>query len=124
MANAASNDSLRIRIASGINLLAGLWLVAYLSRARGSGGGRATVEPGHPRHPHRADGRLSHRPTVRDPRDGMMNVLLGLWLIVSPFLWGYHTFAPGHMWNSVIPGVVVVAAGTWSALSGGRAREV
>ncbi len=124
MAREAPGNPLQIRIASGINLLAGLWLVAYYL---------VLVDPVAGEQPWNqaipgmlialmAGYRIARPYATRAM--AWMNVLLGLWLIIAPFIWGYYSFAPGHTWNSIIPGVIVVAAGTWSALSGGRAREV
>jgi hypothetical protein len=42
------------------------------------------------------------------------NVLLGIWLIISPFVLGFfHLMAP--MWNNVIVGIVVALVGVGSA---------
>ncbi|HTV95200.1 MAG TPA: SPW repeat protein [Steroidobacteraceae bacterium] len=42
-----------------------------------------------------------------------INVLLGLWLLASPWIFGYHTLGMGPLWNSVIIGAVIalLAAG-------------
>lgn len=53
-----------------------------------------------------------------DPKGGTswLNVLLGIWLIISPFVLGFfHLMAP--VWNNVIVGIVValVALGSASA---------
>ncbi len=41
-----------------------------------------------------------------------VNVVLGIWLVVAPFLIG---FEETPLWNSVISGIVVVVMGAWSA---------
>lgn len=41
------------------------------------------------------------------------NVVLGLWAIAAPFIYGY--LAVGMFWNSVITGIVIAAFGIWSA---------
>ncbi len=43
---------------------------------------------------------------------GWFNLILGLWLIVSPWLLGFSTVAAA-MWNSVIVGIVVAALSYW-----------
>lgn len=69
------------------------------------------------------------RSSGADPRGGTswLNVLLGIWLIISPFVLGFsHLLAP--LWNNVIVGIVValVALGSATAhcetLSESRAR--
>jgi hypothetical protein len=44
------------------------------------------------------------------------NVLLGLWLIVAPFILGY-TEITAALWNDIIVGIGIAALGTWSALA-------
>ncbi len=36
-----------------------------------------------------------------------LNVLLGLWLIVAPFLIGYSKTSAGALWNDIIVGLAV-----------------
>jgi len=37
----------------------------------------------------------------------LVNVLLGFWIIISPFVLGLH--APKDLWNNVVIGILVVA---------------
>jgi hypothetical protein len=51
---------------------------------------------------------------------GGVNLLAGLWLIVSPWVFGYEA-QPGALWNSIIVGIVIVvlaAARQFGAASG------
>jgi len=41
-----------------------------------------------------------------------VNVGLGVWLIIAPFIMGFGNTV---MWNSIIAGLVVAAMGGWSA---------
>ena len=43
-----------------------------------------------------------------------LNLLLGIWLIISPFVLGYAT-SPTATWNNVVLGAVVVILAIWSA---------
>ena len=36
------------------------------------------------------------------------NILLGIWLIISPWVFGYVSAGPAPMWNSVVVGALVV----------------
>ena len=45
-----------------------------------------------------------------------INVLIGIWLIIAPFVLGYNTFTVA-LWNSIIVGVIVAAFGAWSVLT-------
>jgi hypothetical protein len=45
-----------------------------------------------------------------------VNVVLGMWLIVSPYLLGYSNLEIAR-WNENILGVIVVGLGVWSALA-------
>jgi hypothetical protein len=48
------------------------------------------------------------------PALARVNVVLGLWTIASPWIFGYATGEPG-MWNSVAVGIAVVILALWSA---------
>lgn len=45
-----------------------------------------------------------------------INLAIGLWLIVAPFVLGY-TFGGILMWNSVIVGLLIAADALWAAIS-------
>jgi hypothetical protein len=36
-----------------------------------------------------------------------LNILLGIWLLASPWVFGYHTVGPAAIWNSVIVGALI-----------------
>lgn len=42
-----------------------------------------------------------------------VNIVLGLWLIVAPFVLGYTLAA--SQWNDIVVGIAVVALGAWNA---------
>lgn len=44
-----------------------------------------------------------------------LSALLGLWLIVSPFVLGFSGLAT-PFWNSIIVGIIVAVLGVWNAL--------
>lgn len=48
-----------------------------------------------------------------------VNVALGIWLVVAPFVLGY-AYLTVALWNEVIVGLIVVGLGTWSAREGRR----
>lgn len=108
------------RIASGINIILGIWLV-IASFVLGYSGiaaamwneiivGVAIIIL--------AWLRVSDR--IRMPWLSWVNVVLGLWLIVAPFVLGYSGTAAA-MWNEVIIGIAVAILGAWSALAAQRA---
>ena len=43
-----------------------------------------------------------------------INAILGLWLIIAPFLLSYSKVAAA-MWNDIIIGIIVLALGAWAA---------
>ncbi|MEX1112628.1 MAG: SPW repeat protein [Candidatus Andersenbacteria bacterium] len=45
-----------------------------------------------------------------------LNAIIGVWLIIAPFAIGY-SFIQEALWNSVIIGIAVALLATWSALS-------
>ncbi len=47
-----------------------------------------------------------------------INAVLGLWLIIAPFVLSYSS-AAAAMWNDIIIGLVVLVLGTWAALTVG-----
>ncbi|MBA2664662.1 MAG: SPW repeat protein [Bradymonadaceae bacterium] len=50
------------------------------------------------------------------------NGVLGLWLIVSPFIIGYSAY-PSALWNSIVVGAIVLVIAALSAKSTGDLRH-
>ena len=48
-----------------------------------------------------------------------ISAVLGLWLVVSPFILGTAVVAAA-LWNDIIVGVIVIILGVWAALSYAR----
>ena len=45
-----------------------------------------------------------------------IDAVIGIWLIVAPFVLGYTTVTAA-LWNDIIVGIVVVVLSAWAALS-------
>ena len=74
---------------------------------------------------------------LMNPGLSWINAVLGLWLIVAPFVLGYGRVVEAEalavegavggaqtaMWNDIIVGVIILVLGVWSALSA-RGRTV
>jgi hypothetical protein len=43
-----------------------------------------------------------------------VNAVLGLWLIVSPWVLGYSAMVAAAMWNQVVVGLIVAALAAWA----------
>lgn len=105
----------QIQLASGVNLLAGIWLaLAPLFLAYGS---QAAITSSI------VVGSIIAIFALLRLLGGYdlawmswMNVVLGLWVIIAPFYFGLAG-SPGRFWNSIIVGLLVAALGTWSALA-------
>jgi hypothetical protein len=61
---------------------------------------------------------LSNQETTDKSLD-WINALIGVWLIIAPFILGY-TAIVAAMWNDIIVGLVVVVFEVWAALTIGR----
>lgn len=112
--NIMENKEDQGKLASGINILAGIWLVlspfilnyANLSTALWNDviiGAAVLIF-------------AAIREWGSEEETGWSswtNVVLGIWLILSPFIlgFGYHS---GALWNNVILGIVVSAFAGWS----------
>ncbi len=59
----------------------------------------------------------------RYPEMSWINILLGLWLVVSPFLFGFATIAPA-LWNSILVGLFLIAMAGWSFVAGRRGETL
>ena len=117
MATTMEQARTRVKTASGLDILAGLWLilapfllgytaitgalwndiilgatVVLLAASREFGQGYKVAWP------------------------SWINVLIGLWLIAAPFFLGYSSIV-NATWNDVILGIIIAVLALWSALS-------
>lgn len=101
------------RSASGINILLGCWLIASpwtFGYTIDAGGFWNSIVAG-------ALIALLAAARFSSPRSPIgsswLNLLLGLWMIASPWIYGYAANGEA-MWNSIVVGAVVAALAAWS----------
>ncbi len=109
-------DASSASLASGLNIIAGLWLIIspFVLSAGNLPGLRtnniivgiivvilSAVRVGSPL----TSGGLS-----------WVNVILGIWMIISPWVVGF-SMVPGLIWHNVILGIIVGLLALWSAMS-------
>jgi len=51
-----------------------------------------------------------------------INAVLGLWLVIAPFLLGYSAVGAA-MWNDIVVGVIVAVLAGWAALALGSSDQ-
>lgn len=114
----ASMDRLRINAArqwqDGVNLLLGLWLIVspwVLGYAAQQNAAWDSWIPG----VIMAVAALSALVAFHAWEE-WVNVALGVWLIVSPWILGYGTLQAPAVWNQVIVGVIAGVLALWSAV--------
>lgn len=119
----ASTHLHQIRLTSGLNILAGLWLVMSPY-----GFGYYLVNP--PFWNSVAVGfAVAILAIVRVVLPfsfveiGWINFGLGAYLAISPFLFGFADLAPA-LWNSVLVGIFIMIMAAWSAVAGSRGARV
>jgi hypothetical protein len=111
----------QVKTASGLNFLAGIWLIIspwIYGVITGNNAASNSVVVGII---------IAVLAAIRffAPRNAVglswINALLGIWMIISPWIYGYagHT---GWLWNSVIVGIIAVVLALWSAA--GTRRDV
>jgi len=122
MTNQPGDDRSQIRLASGLNIIAGLWLIIspWVFFYATPGGIWNSVIVGII---------IAVLAAIRafgaynSAWMSWVNVVLGLWVVIAPFIFGYTTYA-GRMWNNIIVGLIVAALGAWSAMATNRAHHV
>jgi len=102
----------RIKTASGINVIAGLWLIIspFLLGFSGFAATNAIVVG-------IVVAILSLVQSMSDTEStwiGYINTILGVWLIVTAFM---MTAVAGIFWNSLVLGIIVGGLALWSATS-------
>lgn len=112
----------QVVLASGINLILGLWLIAApfvltFTAHRGSEWNNIIV------------GAIVAVLAAIRLWGGVgtgwlswVNVVLGLWLIVSPWIFG-NSNVSAILWDDIIIGAIIVVFGAWSAMAA-RSRAV
>jgi hypothetical protein len=104
----------QVKVASGLNFLVGIWLIispwVYGSIYRvGSAWNNIIVGI-----------IIAIFAAIRffSPRSAVglswINALLGIWMIISPWIYGYANNS-ARLWNSVIFGIIVLILALWSA---------
>lgn len=114
MRTASPSDN-QVKVASGLNFLAGIWLVIsawVYGTIYSSGSSWNSIIVGIAIAVFAAIRFFSPRSAV-----GLswINALLGIWMIISPWVYGYAAANPARMWNSVIFGIIAMILGVWSA---------
>jgi uncharacterized membrane protein YtjA (UPF0391 family) len=120
--NNPNMNSQSARIASGLNILASIWLIAS-PFLLGYSGLSATAM---------WDAIIVGVVVLilawireANPRGAVwpswVNVVLGLWMIIAPFVLGTAAVSGAIMWNDIIVGVLFVIFGAWSALAANTA---
>lgn len=111
----AAADHEQITIASGANLILGLWLIAApfvlryaAANARGNDVVLGIIIA--------SLAAIRVFGAYRSAWISWVNALAGIWLIVAPFALGYSGFTH-PLWNDIITGVLVTIFGIWSALA-------
>lgn len=51
-----------------------------------------------------------------------LDALIGVWMIISPWVYGYAGYA--WRWNSIVVGIIMIVLGVWSALATQTSHEV
>ena len=106
------NHAQQAKIASGLSIIVGLWLLIAPSVIGFSGTALATSS-------YVVGAIIALLAMIRmvSPLQGewmsWTNGALGLWMILAPFLYGYDT--SGMLWSSIIVGLIVAGLAVWSA---------
>ncbi len=55
------------------------------------------------------------REPLKRPGFSLISAVLGLWLIVSPFLFGFWGVHDAVVWSMAVPGILILVLAVWSA---------
>jgi len=106
------HHSSALKTASGLNFIAGIYLIisAWIGSINGG---------------ERANGIIfgiivailaaSRFAESTGPWASWLNALIGIWLIISPWVYGFA--GSGWMWNSIVVGIIMLVLGFWAASS-------
>ena len=118
-----SHSDSAVRTSGGLDILAGIWLILapFLLNYSANGGSVANDVVVGIAVLVLAGVQVSGE-NYRVSWPSWTNALLGLWLIVTPFILGFPT-GSAAMWNDVILGIIVGALSLTSALSAGGEQQ-
>jgi hypothetical protein len=120
----ATADSSQVKVASGLTFLAGIWMIisAWVYGAiYTSGNAWNSIIVGLV---------IAVLSAIRffSPRSAVglswIIALFGIWMIISPWVYGYARTNYARLWNSVIFGIIVLILGAWSAAATPDTRTV
>ncbi|MGN6444767.1 SPW repeat protein [Amnibacterium sp.] len=107
-----------VSASSGINVLAGLWLIVAPWVAGYSGQTGATWNEVAVGVAVSLIGLCRMLAPISTMMLSLVNLVLGAWMIVAPWLPNLHTGVTAlSVWNQVITGIVIAALAIWSASS-------
>lgn len=105
-------NSGQVRVASGLQFLLAIYLIISVAVAAFNGGDRwngiifgiivAILS-------------ASRFNGSSGPWASWLNALIGVWLIISPWVYGYA--GTGFEWNTIIVGIIMIILGVWSAIA-------
>lgn len=119
MVTGTERQTTQVRIASGLNTLAGVWLVvapsilgfAALENAFWNSvitGTAVTVI-----------GLIRMIKPLQSEWLSRVTIMIGMWVAVSPFVLGFAEVGSA-MWNAAFTGIIILALATWSSLCAAR----
>ncbi len=121
MEDAVSARTANVKTASGINLVAGVWLIiapfiiGYVALESALWNDilcgaivliLAAIRVAMP---------------LRHVWLSWVNLVVGLWLIIAPFVLDYAAF-PAPVWNDILVGILIAGMAGWSGLAAGTPR--
>ena len=107
----------QVKTASGLNFLAGIYLLISALVNAASGGAKANGVIFGIIVAILAATRFSG---ASGSWASWIDALIGVWVILSP--WIYHFAGQAWMWSPIVVGIVMVVLGVWSALAGSARR--
>lgn len=108
----------QVQIVSALNSLAGVYLLVSGSFGAVNTGNRLNSTIAGLAVGVLASSRLSGAPAWVS----WLNALIGAWLIISPWVYGYSGEA--WRWNTIVVGIIILVLGIWSALASVTSRRV
>lgn len=105
--------SAQVRTASGLNFLAGIYLLISAWIAGANTGNHVNGIIAGIVVAVLAATRFSG---AAGPWASWIDAIIGVWLVLSP--WIYHYAGTGMQWNSIVVGIIMIVLGAWSAMAG------